>query len=136
MPKPLMDGSIEYEDGTEATMSQMASILRSSLCSEFYLVNIPRYSLVRICVRPRTLRHSCAGRQSPSMMVRESEREGRAGERRARGRGKRQGESERERDERGTSEKEERETERERESCVCVHGDLCVQSWGCYASKG
>ena len=24
MPQPLMDGSIEYEDGTEATMSQMA----------------------------------------------------------------------------------------------------------------
>ena len=24
MPQPLMDGSIEYEDGTEATQSQMA----------------------------------------------------------------------------------------------------------------
>jgi ubiquinol-cytochrome c reductase cytochrome c1 subunit len=37
MPPPLMDGQVEYEDGTPATVTQMAKVSQAVHCGLFYV---------------------------------------------------------------------------------------------------
>ena len=129
MPKPLMDGSIEYEDGTEATMSQMAAILRSPLCSEFCIAK---------CAKVLTFENLCQAKDVTTFLCRASEPEhdGKRERARARGREKRESEGEREREEREESESEsaergirqteERMREREKPCTQTTKKKLCL----------